>query len=195
MGNLYLILGGARSGKSTFAQNLAQRLAGDDVLFVATAEPSDEEMRARIQAHRLDRPAAWRTLEAPLQVGSRLAEALTGSERAVLVDCLTLLVSNALIAAGGEAEPARAAAAVESEVAALIECTALGPDLIVVSNEVGLGLVPEYALSRLYRDCLGRANQALAARADRAYFLVAGIPVDLKRLAALTDPPLPPESP
>ncbi|NPV08438.1 MAG: bifunctional adenosylcobinamide kinase/adenosylcobinamide-phosphate guanylyltransferase [Anaerolineae bacterium] len=193
MGQLHFILGGARSGKSTFAQELACRMAGDDVLFVATAEASDPEMEARIRHHRSQRPPAWRTLEAPLHAGARVAEALTGSEKAILLDCLTLLVSNAIIAAGGEREPVAAAAAVEAEVEALLRCTSLGPHLIVVSNEVGLGLVPEYPLGRLYRDSLGRANQIVAERADRVYFLVAGIPVDLKRLADSLQGPSPPD--
>jgi len=182
MAELILILGGARSGKTTFAQRLAQELAGDSVLFVATAEGRDEEMERRIAAHRRSRPATWRTVEAPQRVGEAIAAQRRG-ERIVLVDCLTLLVSNTILALGEEPDTSAAEAAVRAETDALLQAYRRGDaTVIIVSNEVGLGLVPPYPLGRVYRDLLGMANQALAAQADRVYMLFAGIPVDLRAL-------------
>lgn len=198
-GDLILVLGGARTGKSDFAQRLATRLGGDRVLFVATAEAADEEMARRIAAHRRARPAAWRTVEATRRVGDAVRCHL-GDARAVVVDCLTLLVSNVLLAAAGvPREPevtgrgsgagtvitdevaAAAEAAVREEVEALVAAgREAGVPVIVVSNEVGWGLVPSTPLARLYRDLLGRANQVVAAHAGAVYLLVAGIPLVVK---------------
>jgi adenosylcobinamide kinase/adenosylcobinamide-phosphate guanylyltransferase len=175
-----LILGGARSGKSSYAQRMALDLGGPDVLFVATAEAYDDEMCARIAAHRAERPAGWRTLEAPLRVGEQIA-ASAADARVILVDCLTLLASNALLAAGEAATDQEAEAAVLAEAAGLLAaCRASDATWIVVSNEVGLGLVPPYPLGRRYRDALGRANQRLAAAADRVVLMVAGLPLQVK---------------
>jgi adenosylcobinamide kinase / adenosylcobinamide-phosphate guanylyltransferase len=186
MGRLLLVLGGARSGKSAYAQRLAQELGRDDVLFVATAEAWDEDMAQRIARHRQERPATWRTLETPRQVGQTIALHLHDTA-VVLVDCLTLLVSNTLLHCGASPDPAAAEAAVQKEVAALVQTSqASAATCIVVSNEVGLGLVPDNPLGRLYRDLLGRANQTLAARAEAVYFMVAGLPVDVKALASST---------
>ena len=178
--SLTLILGGARSGKSTYAQKLARERGGDDVLFVATAQALDDEMAARIDAHRHDRPAAWRTLEAPRHAGEAITNAKPSA--GVLVDCLTLLVSNAVLAKGPES-----ASATEAEAAALVETEELiaayqngTASWIIISNEVGLGLVPPYPVGRAYRDALGRANQRLAAEADEVVLMVAGIPVKIK---------------
>ena len=176
---LTLILGGARSGKSDFAQALARQRGGDAVLFVATAEARDEEMRARIEAHRARRPAAWQTVEAPREI-ARALENGRGAARAVVVDCLTLLVSNVLLANEGGAE-----AELIREVDALIAWQrAHSAEMIVVSNEVGLGIVPEHPLGRVYRDLLGLINQRVARQADEVYWMVAGLPVDVKTLAA-----------
>jgi adenosylcobinamide kinase/adenosylcobinamide-phosphate guanylyltransferase len=182
---LILILGGARAGKSALAEELAASY-GPHVLYVATAEIKDNEMRARVQTHRARRPDTWTTLEAAADVGGALlAEELAAD--AVLVDCITLLVTNRVLAYGGDQEvldPAAeeaADAAVSAEIEALLKAHArLGLPMVVVSNEVGLGLVPPYPLGRLYRDVLGRANQRLAAAADRVYLVVAGLPVTLK---------------
>jgi adenosylcobinamide kinase/adenosylcobinamide-phosphate guanylyltransferase len=182
---LVLILGGARSGKSSHAQSLALELAGPRVLYLATAEGRDDEMRARIAAHRADRPAGWRTLEAPLLSGLPCGPAVEDAQ-VVLLDCMTLLATNAIFAgAGGEGsgEPsaAEAEAAVAREVEALLKAyRASGASWIVVSNEVGMGLVPPYPLGRSYRDALGRANQAVAAAADRVILMVAGLPLKVK---------------
>ena len=182
MGELVLLLGGARSGKSSYAQRLAQELGGDRVLFVATAQAKDAEMSARIEAHRRGRPASWRTLEAPTQMGRAIAEALDDA-RVVLVDCLTLLVSNSMLSLGDEPDVLQAEAAVLREVRDIIKaCARGGATFLVVSNEVGLGLVPDNALGRLYRDLLGRANQMLAAEAGKVYWMMAGLPIELKSL-------------
>ncbi|GIX45870.1 MAG: adenosylcobinamide kinase/adenosylcobinamide phosphate guanyltransferase [Candidatus Tectimicrobiota bacterium] len=180
MGQLILVLGGARSGKSAYAQRLAQALGGPQVLFVATAEAGDAEMAQRIARHRQARPAAWRTLEVPRHLGDTVGPQV-GDAAVVLVDCLTLLVSNTVLQAG----PQAAAPAVQAEVEALLRaCQTGSATWVVVSNEVGLGLVPDTPLGRLYRDVLGQANQALAAQAQAVYLLVAGLAVDLKALAA-----------
>jgi adenosylcobinamide kinase/adenosylcobinamide-phosphate guanylyltransferase len=175
-----LILGGARSGKSSYAQQMALNLGGPDVLFVATAEAYDDEMRVRIAAHQADRPAGWRTVEAPRRVAEQIAPATAGA-LVVLVDCLTLLASNALLSAAVDATHQQAEAAVLAEVDGLLAaCRASDATWIMVSNEVGLGLVPPYPLGRLYRDALGRANQRIAAAADRVIFMVAGLPMRVK---------------
>lgn len=175
---LTLILGGARSGKSAYAEKLATEL-GPRVLYIATGEAGDEEMAQRIAAHRLARPAAWQTLEAPQKVGAALA-AVKDNPDVLLLDCLTLLVSNILLSKEGESQ-AVIEAAVQAELEAILaEQARLRAPLFVVSNEVGLGLVPPYPLGRLYRDGLGRANQYLAAQADRVIFMVAGLPLALK---------------
>jgi adenosylcobinamide kinase/adenosylcobinamide-phosphate guanylyltransferase len=180
---LIVVLGGARSGKSTHAERLAQELGGMDVLYVATAEGRDPEMRERIRAHRASRPVGWRTLEAPLGAG-RLVAAEIGvptGPRVVLVDCLTLLATNALLAAGEDAPGERAQAAVLLEVEGIVDAVRTSAATwIVVSNEVGLGIVPAYPLGRVFRDALGRANQRLAAAADQVVLMVAGIPLRIK---------------
>ena len=187
MGKLILVTGGARSGKSTFAEQLAQKLGGDQVLFVATAEAHDEDMARRIAAHRLSRPGAWLTEEASREAGRRLRETL-GPRRVALVDCLTLLVSNTILPLGESPSPAEAEGLVAREIDGLIAaCDATTATIIIVTNEVGLGLVPMNPLGRVYRDTLGRANQTLAARAESVYLLVAGIPIDMKQFAAQTD--------
>ncbi len=184
MKELILILGGARSGKSAFAERLAAARGGG-VLFVATATAGDEEMARRIAAHRVARPAAWRLLEAPVAVADRLAEG--GPERVgtVLLDCLTLLVSNLLLAHEAEGEEG-VARRVDAEIDGLLrrfDEDQGAATWLIVSSEVGLGLVPPYPLGRLFRDLLGRANQRFAARADRVYLMVAGLPLDIKALA------------
>ncbi len=176
---LTLILGGARSGKSDFAQALARKRGGDAVVFVATAEARDEEMRARIEAHRARRPAAWQTLEAPREVARTLQNA-QGEPQVVVIDCLTLLVSNVLLTDESGAE-----ARLTDEVDALIAWKRThSVEMIVVSNEVGMGLVPAYPLGRVYRDRLGVFNQRVAREADDVFLMVAGVPVEIKSLAA-----------
>ena len=176
--SLTFILGGARSGKSDFAQALVDQTGGK-VLFVATAAALDEEMQTRIAAHRSHRPAHWTTLEAPHQVGEAL-RAAPPSEW-ILLDCMTLLVSNLLV---GLPEPIIETdyyAAVEKELNGLLDAISKSPSRwVIVSNEVGLGLVPVYPMGRFFRDALGRVNQRLAQVADTVYFMVSGLPMLVK---------------
>ena len=176
--SLILILGGARSGKSDYAEKLAAEL-GQHVLYIATAEAGDAEMAERIRKHRLARPAGWQTLEAPRQVGLALST-LENRPEVLLLDCLTLLTSNLVLAMEAETQPA-IEATIQAELEAILATQKrLDIPLIVVSNEVGLGLVPSYPLGRLYRDVLGWANQYLATLADRVIFMVAGLPMLVK---------------
>jgi len=166
-----LVLGGARSGKSTFAERLAAE-CGAPVLYVATATASDDEMAQRIAEHQRRRPAAWRTLESPSALGQPIALAL-GDARTVLVEDLTLLLNNLML--DGSADQAEALA--KAEVDAL---QALTTHLIVVSNEVGMGVVPPSPLGRTFRDSLGRLNQHAASQLNEVYVLFAGLPLRLK---------------
>lgn len=179
--NLTLILGGARSGKSSYAEQIG-RASGRPVLFIATGAAGDDEMRRRIEQHRLARPSEWRTLEAPIQVGSILrSQAAALQAQIVILDCITLLVSNVLLALPEHVSLEEALQMVQAEIDALLEARAgLGGQWLIVSNEVGLGVVPPYALGRVYRDALGWANQRLARAADRVIFMVAGIPMVIK---------------
>jgi adenosylcobinamide kinase/adenosylcobinamide-phosphate guanylyltransferase len=174
-----LILGGARSGKSRLAVEMAQKRGGD-VLFVATAEARDGEMARRIAAHRQARPADWQTIEVKTRIGPRITRRI-GGVRTVVIDCITLLVNNVFEKCGGEADASKLEKAVAGEIKQLIGCIERSDALfIIVSNEVGLGIIPADSVSRLYRDLLGRANQMLAAAADEVYLLVAGIPMAVK---------------
>ena len=166
---IVLVLGGARSGKSVYAERLVaeSRL---EAVYVATATPGDPEMAERIAEHRRRRGAAWRTVEAPEDLESTLASE-AGEGRAVLVDCLTLWLSN-LMLAGADVERRGAMLAETARKVAGLR--------VFVSNEVGLGLVPETPLGRRFRDAQGRLNQAMAAAADHVVFMAAGLPLVLK---------------
>lgn len=174
---LTLILGGARSGKSSFAEQVG-REAGQPVLFIATATASDDEMAERIRNHQASRPAEWQTLELPLSIGASLSVPLPP---VVIVDCITLLVTNVLFSLPENTPVDQLMLKVQAEIDALIEAqTRIGGQWLLVSNEVGLGLVPPYPLGRVYRDALGWANQRLARAAARVIFMIAGIPTVLK---------------
>ena len=184
MGELIFVLGGARSGKSRFAEARAREIGGDEVLYVATAEVGDDEMRRRIEKHRQQRSPAWHTLEVTHDAGAAIVNQ-AGGARVVLVDCLSMLVANPLMADGldseGIADEEALEGKVRAEVAGLINAVdAIGASFIVVSNEVGMAVVPPSPLGRLYRDVLGRANQQMAVRAGEVYLVVAGIPMQLK---------------
>lgn len=186
-GTLTLILGGVRSGKSRFGQELAHQLGGDNVLFVATAESRDAEMARRIDTHRQSRSIAWQTLERPLRTGIAIA-AFEAIQPVVLVDCLTLLVSNVLLANESESSSLDGIAVIENRMHAEVDDLIRVAEnnethLIVVSGEVGMGLVPDTALGRLFRDMLGWSNQRIAARATSTYFMVAGLPINASSLA------------
>jgi adenosylcobinamide kinase/adenosylcobinamide-phosphate guanylyltransferase len=181
------VLGGARSGKSAFAERLAVE-AGEPVLYVATAAADDQEMRERIAYHRSKRPSTWRTIEARTGLPAAIAGELRTAEEAepwvtgpgsgsapyqtVLVEDLTLLLGN-LMALENE----RSERSINEELDGLLD---LSTHLILVSNEVGMGIVPPFPLGRLFRDILGRVNQRAAAECDEAYFMVAGVPLRLK---------------
>lgn len=176
--HLTLILGGARSGKSSYAQQMAEERS-QNVLFVATATAGDEEMRARIKAHQASRPAGWSTLEAPLQVGKAIA--CEAAQEVVLIDCLTLLANNVMFSIPEPVDEKEYQAALDAEAESLLEVYASSTaEWILVSNEVGLGLVPPYPLGRMYRDALGRVNQRVARSADTVLFMVAGLPMRVK---------------
>jgi adenosylcobinamide kinase / adenosylcobinamide-phosphate guanylyltransferase len=181
-----LILGGARSGKSRLAVELAQKRGGE-VLFVATAEARDDEMKQRIAAHRQVRPACWKTLEAQTHIGTQIKRHV-GKAQTVIIDCMTLLVNNIFEPYDEKADASRIEKTVEAEIKELLDCVDKSEALfIIVSNELGLGIIPADKISRLYRDILGRANQVLAAHADEVYLLVAGLPVAIKQRAKNID--------
>ncbi len=206
---LILVTGGARSGKSGFAERLAADRGSGFVTYLATSETLDQEMTARVAAHRAARPAPWITVECPLDVPAAVREHASRTD-VFLLDCVTFWTTNLLFSDGAfggsrppdegfnyddsllPAEEERAAAErVSSAVDDLIAAVAgTASTLIAVTNEVGLGVVPEYPLARLYRDQLGWANQRLARASDEVYLLVAGLALDLRQLAL---PPFPPK--
>lgn len=178
-----LILGGARSGKSALAERQAAE-SGLAVTYIATAQAGDGEMARRIAHHQTRRPPNWGLVEEPLHLAAAL-RAAAAPQRLLLVDCLTLWLSNLLFQgqAGGQAEAGEAVdcALLERELAALNECLPVLPGrVILVSNEVGLGIIPLGAVTRLYVDEAGRLNQRIAALADRVTFVAAGLPLLLK---------------
>lgn len=192
---LILILGGARSGKSVFAERLAVS-SGRTVAFIATATAGDDEMRARIARHRASRPREWHTIEEPLDLARAVRQAYKLAD-VLLLDCVTLWLGNMVSQEPGQRESGdkgieelRITSNLFDELSlkqveallAVVQSAEPNKTLIVVSNEVGLGVVPAYPLGRVYRDTLGYVNQRLARTADRVYLMVAGMAVDIKRL-------------
>jgi len=178
-----LIIGGARSGKSNYAQELALKYP-QPALFVATAEANDEEMRQRIEEHKKVRPSTWRTLEVTTHVGNRIRQEI-GEMQTVIVDCITLLVNNIFNSYFDASMELGDAKLVEetviAEISELVDCISqVNASFIIVTNEVGLGIVPAVSVSRLYRDLLGRANQILAQHTDEVCLMVAGLAVKIK---------------
>jgi adenosylcobinamide kinase/adenosylcobinamide-phosphate guanylyltransferase len=189
-GRLIFIVGGARSGKSTFAEELA-RSQGGRVAYIATALVADEEMARRVEKHRRRRPKDWETVECT----GRLGEALTQATEhdVIVVDCLTVYIARLLPfleeETADEATEAEAYERMDRELEEVVAAVRSGSaDVIVVSNEVGSGLVPAYPSGRLFRDMVGRANQRMASEADLAYLVVAGVPLDLGALRAARFP-------
>ena len=174
---MILVTGGTRSGKSSLAERLATEYGGR-VLYVATAEPGDEEMRLRIERHQADRPAEWGTLNAPRDAVTRL-RAVEGRWDTVLFDCLTLYTTNLLLE--NEADSPDPETVLTEDMYGLADYLAeKWPQCVVVTNEVGSGIVPIHRLSRLFRDLQGRVNQLFARKADEVYFCVSGIPLKIK---------------
>ncbi len=172
MGKIIFVLGGARSGKSAFALKTAKN-SGARAAFIATSEPRDEEMRKRIEMHRKSRPAAWKTFETAEEVSPVLRK-IKGQFGVIIVDCATLLVSNLLLNGFSETQICG-----EFKKISRIAKQAAGA-VIIISNEVGLGIVPYNALAREFRDIAGRVNQIIAREADEVFFIAAGIPLKVK---------------
>jgi adenosylcobinamide kinase / adenosylcobinamide-phosphate guanylyltransferase len=187
---LIVLLGGARSGKSAYGETLASQLAGEaPVLYIATATASDDEMRERIARHQASRPPHWLTMEEPRNPASALH---ANAAPVALLDCVTILVANLLLANAGDQDTPDetdftsgvAEESVDRAIGDLLDAwRAQSSTLILISNEVGMGVVPPYPLGRVYRDCLGRVNARLAAEADTVLLMVAGLPIELKALA------------
>ncbi len=179
MSKITFILGGARSGKSAYAQQLAEE-SKKTVTFIATAQAYDEEMSARIRKHQSDRPQIWQTLEIPTDIASHLKEI---KFEVVILDCITLLASNLLMQFVNDeiVNEQTFMQAMQHETQTLISAIReSNKEWIIVSNEVGLGLVPPYQMGRVYRDVLGWVNQSLAKEADSVLFMVSGIPMKVK---------------
>jgi adenosylcobinamide kinase/adenosylcobinamide-phosphate guanylyltransferase len=187
MSTVTLITGGARSGKSAFGEDLALRLGGLEVLYVATAVATDPEMERRIRAHQARRPAEWTTEERAEGFASLRASEPFGKVRVVLLDCVGFALNSALYHRLSDwdrpdaAEMQNAEEAVSRDLRDLISlCRETGKELILITNEVGDGLVPEAPVSRMYRDALGRINCLVASLADRVVLMTCGLPLELK---------------
>lgn len=186
---IVLIIGGARSGKSTFAEHLAAS-SGKRVAFIATATASDADMQVRITRHRALRPSEWITIEEPLNLVKAVQEASNKAD-VILLDCMTLWLSNWM----GQQEyrdegddvflknnSTESALAIIEALLAIVKTLNASKTLIIVTNEVGLGIVPMHPVSRVYRDVLGWVNQRIAQDAERVYLMIAGLAVDIKQL-------------
>ena len=173
MGSVIFITGGCRSGKSRHALELAHQMASDGKLFIATCIPHDDEMRKRIARHQAERDPSWKTIEEPVSVADAISQNHAGCEL-ILVDCLTLWTSNLLMANED-------VTTIELQTHQLVQALKNAScKIILVSNEVGAGIVPENRLARLFRDAAGIVNQRVAACADNVIWMVAGIPVTIK---------------
>jgi adenosylcobinamide kinase/adenosylcobinamide-phosphate guanylyltransferase len=185
MSKLILITGGARSGKSIFAESTAKSL-GEKVLYVATSIPFDDEMKMRVKKHREQRPKHWETVEAYKDIHDHIKPLLNGKST-VLVDCITVMITNILFERHTDFDNLKSEdytdleASVNTYIVSLINfIKGCEVPFILVTNEVGMGLVPDTVLGRLFRDIAGRANQKLAEASDEVYFCVSGIPVRIK---------------
>ncbi|HAT3903125.1 TPA: bifunctional adenosylcobinamide kinase/adenosylcobinamide-phosphate guanylyltransferase [Citrobacter koseri] len=180
---MILVTGGARSGKSRHAEALIAD--SPQVLYIATSQIFDEEMAARIQHHRDGRPPHWRTAECWRHLDALITPD-NAPEEAILLECVTTMVTNLLFAMGGDTDPdnwdyAAMEQAIEDEICALIDaCQRCPAQVVLVTNEVGMGIVPENRLARHFRDIAGRVNQRLAAAADEVWLVVSGIGVKIK---------------
>ncbi len=178
-GKLIFITGGARSGKSNFAEKMALSL-GKPVAYLATGQPLDKEMAHRIKKHKSRRSTEWETYEEPIEV-SELVSSLGFEKEVILIDCLTLLVSNLLLREKNKVGNPQWEEKILLEIEKLTEISYKVPaQIIIVSNEVGMGLVPDNPLGRVYRDILGRANSIGANKADEVFMVISGIPLKIK---------------
>ncbi|MFH1868721.1 MAG: bifunctional adenosylcobinamide kinase/adenosylcobinamide-phosphate guanylyltransferase [Candidatus Omnitrophota bacterium] len=173
MGTIIFILGGARSGKSTYAVSTAKKL-NKDVAFVATCQPLDNEMKQRIEKHKKSRPLSWKTYEEPREL-PQLIEKIAKKHKVIIIDCLTIFISNLLLSSKSEK---RIYGSINKVLDMAGSCKST---LIIVSNEVGLGIVPENKMARRFRDIAGNVNKIVAKRADQVFLMTAGIPVNIKK--------------
>lgn len=186
-GKIVLVTGGARSGKSTFAEELVAK-SGKAIAYIATSQILDEEMRFRVKLHRERRPADWQTYEAPFDAQVAIADAARHHD-AILFDCITLYLSNILCSLAEQdfKQPEKIYQLTRQKIGLLLQAARKaaeqGTTVIFVTNEVGAGIVPENKLSRIYRDLSGLANQQIAKEAADVYAVIAGIPVNIKALA------------
>jgi len=173
MKEIIFVIGGCRSGKSTFALKTAEKVPAEQKIFIATCVPQDDEMKLRIARHQKERSQTWVTVEAPLSLPQTIEQNNRRGD-VILVDCLTLWVSNLLMESGDEKK-------IEAAISRLIEALEKATcPIVLVSNEVGAGIVPENRLARQYRDIIGLVNQAVAKTASKVIWMVAGIPVTVK---------------
>jgi adenosylcobinamide kinase / adenosylcobinamide-phosphate guanylyltransferase len=185
LGKLILVTGGAKSGKSSFAEGLTKRI-GENILYIATAIPFDEEMKLKIHRHREQRPSNWETLEAYKDFDKNLQGRIAGKS-ACMLDCITIMLSNIVFEESIEWDKICAEdfkmleSKAKDEVEKLLNVIACSDiPFVVVTNEIGMGIVPDNALARMFRDIAGRANQILAKAAEEVYFCVSGIPMKIK---------------
>jgi len=186
MGKLILVSGGARSGKSNYAENLAKAV-GQDVIYIATSIPFDDEMKVRVKNHKARRPSTWETFEGYIDLKRVFREKKVPFE-AILLDCITIMITNLMFEFGGfnvENLDNEAINEVEKkimhEITEFLDEADLNTEtLILVTNEVGFGIVPDNKLSRIFRDISGRANQFIASRADEVYLMICGLPMKIK---------------
>ena len=177
MGKFIFIVGGAKSGKSSFAQDLASKLS-TRLTYIATAEAGDKEMRERIARHRISRGKGWEVIEEPLDVAGVLSSVKRG--RCIIIDCLTLLISNWLMSLKSRRLSAREDEFRKRLLELIRQIKKPSSTVIVVSNEVGAGIVPSNALARLFCNIQGEANQLMAREADEVFLMAAGIPIRIK---------------
>ena len=185
MSKLILVTGGARSGKSTFAEGIAKE-CGHNVLYVATSKPIDDEMKQRIAKHKAQRPSEWETLEEYKDLDFAISQHIQGKE-AVLLDCITIMITNLMFDETYEwdsltrDEVQEIENSIQHQIERLISLSKMSEvTFVIVTNELGLGIVPATALSRDFRDIAGRMNQLIARAADEVYFCVSGIPMKIK---------------
>lgn len=185
MSNIILVTGGARSGKSNFAESLCRK-QNNKTAYIATSIPFDEEMKSRVKKHQESRPQEWKTYEIYKDIYT-IVEELDKNHQTVIMDCVTLMVNNLMFTYGIEVDQATSQELdeleeyIKDQIKKLMEALKkTGLYFVIVSNEVGMGIVPENKLSRIYADFVGRANQLIAKYSDEVYFVVSGIPMKVK---------------